>query len=262
MARAGHGGAAVMENGLVNNVTNLTLLLGLPALLGGLRLIPAATTRGRSGRVARLNRLALLLTLLAALFFIAVTWALSRDGVLDRRDGLVLVALFGFWQIVHLFEVLKSNVRQGRRMGYLWLMDLALILAAAGGIYHATETLAMWVGSLGRGTFVYKHMGVLSGLLMVLPNAALALGYNLAGRPEVVYSSQVGDGHICIPMAIGLYALIHPMQMPPLFELGAFLIVAAVLTHILLIAFLGRLPRMAGALLLAVYGVFLWKNFA
>jgi len=40
-ARRGPG-SAVMENALVNNITNLTLLVGMPALLWGMSLAPGA----------------------------------------------------------------------------------------------------------------------------------------------------------------------------------------------------------------------------
>ena len=56
-----------------------------------------------------MNRLSLLLPLLAALFFTGVTWALARKGRLDRADGMVLVGLFLFWQCVHVFEVMKNK---------------------------------------------------------------------------------------------------------------------------------------------------------
>ena len=41
---------------------------------------------------------------------------------------------------------------------------------------------------------------------MVLPNAMLALYFGWRRKPEVVYSSQVGDGHICLPLCVGIFA--------------------------------------------------------
>src|SRR5208283_1101174 len=94
------GGAAqeVLTNCLVNNVTNLTLLLGLPALLWGLALVPTpAAARGgrrkRNGQAGadiepQIRRLSVLLTLVAVLFFTGAAWVLGEDGRLDRRDGL------------------------------------------------------------------------------------------------------------------------------------------------------------------------------
>jgi hypothetical protein len=81
-----HGGPAreVLTNCLVNNVTNLTLLLGLPALLlgaGGAPGAPAGRTgAGRRARdtAPRVNRLSLLLTFAAVLFFTGAVWVLGR----------------------------------------------------------------------------------------------------------------------------------------------------------------------------------------
>jgi cation:H+ antiporter len=96
ITRGGDGGE-VMINCLVNNVTNLTLLIGMPAILWGLAIIPAQGKRKKKNPAPQLNRLSLLLTLAAMLFFTGATWALGRDGKLDFSDGLVLVGLFFFW---------------------------------------------------------------------------------------------------------------------------------------------------------------------
>jgi len=37
---------------------------------------------------------------------------------LDFQDGLVLIGLFLFWQCFHVFEVMKSNVRQNKSFGW------------------------------------------------------------------------------------------------------------------------------------------------
>ena len=88
-------GAEVLTNCLVNNVTNLTLLLGLPALFWGLH-FGRGKKSAKAGTERQLTRLSLLLTLAAALFFAVVTWALGADGLFDASDGLVLIALFLF----------------------------------------------------------------------------------------------------------------------------------------------------------------------
>ena len=59
-------GSEVMTNALVNNVTNMTLLLGLPAIFWNMNLLPAskAKKKKRGGnREHEVNRLSLLLTL-------------------------------------------------------------------------------------------------------------------------------------------------------------------------------------------------------
>jgi cation:H+ antiporter len=255
------GGAEVMTNSLVNNVTNMTLILGLPAILWGIRLTPARKSKSKTGGKAQeLNRLSLLLTLLAVLFFTGAVWALGRDGRLDTGDGLVLVGLFLFWQCFHVFDVLKSNVRQNKSFGWMLPVDLALLAAGAYGVYLSTDWLVQWVSRIHTGFISAKYLGWLSGWLMVLPNALLAFYYGWRGRPEITYASQVGDGHICIPLCVGLYALYHTLILPAFFATGVWILLGATALHFLCVALLGQLPRLAGITLVAAYGWFVYHG--
>ena len=198
LGRTGGNGTLVLENCLVNNATNLTLLIGLPALFWSLNIFPG---KGRDKRYAvplrhhRLNYLSLLLTLVAAIFFTGAIWALSRDGVLDFGDGLVLAGVFLFWQIFHVFDVLKQNVHRGRTLHWSMLGDILFVVVGGLGVYDAIERLVAWIPKTGPGFIVFDNLGWLSGFLMVLPNALLAVYYARAKRADIVYSSQVGDGH-------------------------------------------------------------------
>jgi cation:H+ antiporter len=264
LGQSGGDSREVMTNCLVNNVTNMTLLIGLPALIWGLSLAPKKKLTGKKGKAGeetqRVNRLSLLLTMIAVLFFTGATWALGRDGQIEFADGLVLVGLFLFWQTFHVFDVLKSRTPQKRAFGLSLPLDLALLLVGAYAVYVSTNWLVVWVQSLQTGFVSAKHLGWLSGWLMVLPNALLALYYGAKRRAEVVYTSQVGDGHICIPLCIGVFALWRPIPMPEFFQLGVFFLLGAIVLHFALIAIFGQLPRLVGALLIIGYGVFLWKG--
>lgn len=262
LARRGGGGAEVLINSLVNNVTNLTLLIALPAVIWGLNLRPSGPAKGRRGgqKEARLHRLSLLLTLTAVLFFTGAVWALGRDGRIDLGDGLVLVGLFVFWQCFHVFDVLKANVRQNRGVSWTLGLDLLVLLAGGAALYASIEGLVRWVSNIPTGFISAKYLGWLSGWLMVLPNALLALYYGWRRRPEIIYASQVGDGHICIPLCIGLYALYEAIAVPKFFTTGIQVLLAAALGHVLCVALLGRLPRMLGLLFVGSYGYFLYRG--
>lgn len=269
LGQTGGSGADVMTNSLVNNVTNMTLVLGLPAVIWSLNLLPkkkpAAGKKKKSdaaGNQAReLNRLSLLLTLTAVLFFTGAAWALGRKGKLTHDDGLVLVGLFLFWQVFHVFEVLKSNVRQGKSVfGWMLPVDVALLAVGAYGIYVSTGWLVAWISHFHTGFVSAKYLGWLSGWLMVLPNAVLAFYYGWRKQPEVVYTSQVGDAHVSIPLCLGIYALYHPMTLPAFFHTGMLVLLGATLVHLFFVAVFGQLPRVAGLALVAAYGWFLWKG--
>lgn len=267
LIRGGGPGQEVLTNAFVNNVTNLTLLLGLPALLWGL---PVA--RNGSGDVAFKGRgprwwpadrhhQAVLTTLLAVLIFTVVVWLQGRDGWIRRSEGIVLVGLFLAWQAWHVREVLLENERhEGRLLGWPLLWDLAFLALGAWLTYVSIQWLVDWVLGRAHGLFSARYLGWLSGWLLVLPNAVLALYYAWRRRPEVVYTSQVGDGHICIPLCVGLYALFHPLPVPPFFHPAMAGLCLAALVHLLFMMLLGRLPRWMGAALVTAYVAFLHQG--
>ena len=254
-------GAEVMTNSLVNNITNMTLLIGLPTILWGMAIVP--TTKSKSGKMAKtheMNRLSLLLTLTAVLFFTGATWALARDGKLDFSDGLVLVGLFLFWQCFHVFDVLKSNVRLGKSFGWMFPLDIVLLGVGSYAIYLSTDWLVNYVSKSHTGFISAKYLGWLSGWLMVLPNAVLAFYYGWRKQPEVIYTSQVSDGHICIPLCVGVYALYRTLYVPSFFRTGIVLLVGATALHISWVLAFGRLPRFMGWVFVGIYGYFLYTG--
>lgn len=264
LGRKGGPGTEVMTNALVNNVTNMTLLIGLPAILWGMRVLPVSTGKSKKrgpNKEHQINRLSLLLTLMAVLFFTGAVWALARDGNLNFNDGLVLVGMFLFWQCFHVFDVLKSNVRQNKSLSWTLPFDLALLGIGAFATYISIEWLVDWLSTINEGFISAKNLGLLSGWLMVLPNALLALFYGWRGNPEVVYTSQVGDGHICIPLCVGIFALYQSFTVPAVFQTGVLVLGGATIVHIVFVALLGGLPRFMGCVLVAAYGYFLYQGF-
>jgi cation:H+ antiporter len=261
MSRSATGGGAVIENSLVNNATNLTLILGLTAIFSSAAALPKTRSlKKKAAEFARLSRLNLLLTLIAVFLFTGTLWALAADKQLNFYDGLILVALFLFWQILHVFEVLKDNIRNRRQVDWSIALDLALIAVSAWCVYYSVDSLVSWVSTSNNPVFSFAKIGWISGLLMVLPNAFLALYYTRIGRPDIVISSQVGDGHICIPMCIGLVAMVNPILVPAAFDSGIYIILGAGLIHFLLLATLGRIPRTVGVGLVGAYAFFLYNG--
>jgi cation:H+ antiporter len=265
MSRTAGNGKLILENSFVNNVTNLTLILGLTAVFYASSSAKGAGKKtgkpgGKQADLYRLYRLDLLLTLVAMFLFTGALWALAKDGTLDFYDGLVLVGLFLFWQVLHVFEVLKNNVRKKQSIHWSIVIDLLLIGVCAWMIYLSVDYLVQWVSAAQNSYINLANLGWLSGAIMVIPNAFLALYYAHAGRQDIVVSSQVGDGHICIPMCIGLFALMEPIAVPGFLQWGVWIILGAGVLHFLSIAIWGRLPRIVGFLLLAGYGVFLYKG--
>src|SRR5690606_13407114 len=91
-----------------------------------------------------------------------------------------------------------------------------------------------------------ENLGWLSGWLMVLPNALLACYYAAKRRADIVYASQIGDGHICIPLCIGLTAMFQPVVVPEFFQTGLVIMLGAALIHGLSLLLVNGLPRWMG----------------
>ncbi|MDX2111972.1 MAG: sodium:calcium symporter [Verrucomicrobiota bacterium] len=262
-----HGlGAEIATNCIVNNTTNLTLLIGLPLLLWQQQLAPSENKKsGKKQRVAKvaaqITQLQLILTMTAALFFSGICWALARDGVIDFSDGLVLIGSFIFWQCFNVYDVLKTNLQKSKSISVWILMDTLLLLAAALGIYYSINEIVGLLTARSTGFFSVKNLGWLTGWLMVLPNALLALYYGFRRRPDVVYSSQIGDGHICIPLCLGLFALIHPIKVPAVFNSGLGLVAGGIVAHIISVGVFKCAPRWFGGVLIAAYAAFVIYGF-
>ena len=263
------GGSAseVFTNCLVNNVTNLTLLLGLPAVFWGLQVVGGAPAKakgkpagGGNATGGQINRLSLLLTLTAVLFFTGAVWLLADKGRLTRTDGVLLIGLFLFWQSFQVYDVLKHNVQKKVTFGWKFYLDTAVVLFCAWALYGSIDWLVNWITAQKGGFINAANLGWLSGWLMVMPNAILAIYWGWKRRADIVYTSQVGDGHISIPLCLGLYVLLVPAAVPAGFSTGLLVLLGATVGHALCLMIFGGLPRWAGGVLIAAYAWFVWDG--
>jgi cation:H+ antiporter len=259
LARNGGDGNDVLVNCLFNNVTNLTLLIGGPVLIWSMAGIPRKKSQAAI-REHKVGRLSLVLNLVAALFFSLFVWLLAADGELSRPDGFVLLALFVFWQCFHVYDVKKTNLLKKKSYPKNLPVEILLLLAGALAVYASTDWLVNWFQTLESGTMSPGLLGWASGVLMVLPNALLAFYYGARDRMDVVYASQTGDAHICIPLCIGLFAAFHGFPSTAFLQQSLLVLMSLVAVHLCCVAFLGRLPRFFAALLIAAFAWFLWAG--
>lgn len=248
-------------NSWTNNITNLCLLLALPALIWGLKLNPASKAK-KIQRESKLHRLSLSLTLVAMIFFSLMVWVLGQDGTIDRFDGFALVGLFLFWQCFHVFEVLKENTRQSNTWHPAIILDIVLILAGSALTLIAVDGIVAEIMQSESAFIGANQLGLLTGWLMVLPNAVLAFYYAYKHRADVVYSSQVGDGHICIPLCIGLFAIFKPMPLPEMFSTGLLILAGVAFLHLLSIILFKGLPKIIAAAFILGYAYTLYRQLA
>jgi cation:H+ antiporter len=245
-------GSELLINCLVNNVTNMTLILGLAAALCKMDFLAAAARPaperggGVAGAAVTSHLASLVITLSAVALFTGVAWFLGRNNEIGRGGGIVLTGLFLLWQGCHVLEVLKDNQRKNKRLSRMLPLDLLMVLACGYAVYFSTDWLVDWLAKIPAGFVSVKNLGWLSGWLMVLPNALLAVYYGWTKRPEIVYTSQIGDNHICIPLCMGLYALFKPLAVPGFFSTGALILLAATAVHLICVLGLRRLPHLVG----------------
>lgn len=250
-------GDDVLVNCLFNNVTNLTLLIGLPVLIWSMASIPRKKTKA-AVMDHKMGRLSLALNLVAALFFSLFTWLLAADGELARMDGFVLLALFIFWQCFHIYDVKKTNLLKKKSYPATLPLEIILLLVGAAGVFISTDWLVMWFQSLESDLLPPRVLGWASGVLMVLPNALLAFYYGSKNRMDVVYTSQSGDAHICIPLCIGIFAAFRSVKTGEFLQTSLLILMGLCIAHLLFVATVGRLPRVFAGLFLAAFGWFVW----
>jgi cation:H+ antiporter len=267
-------GRLVWENCIVNNATNLTLLIGVPAIISALVIIPKKVVgskkkkkgkkndvkASKGGELFRINRLSLILTLIAVIFFTGALWAMSIDNVINRSDAWLLIGLFFFWQFFQVFDVVKYNITKSTKLDMFIFVEILMILLAGYVMFEAIDWLLNWMIGMGNGFIGEGGLGWLSGWLMVVPNAMMSLYYTFKKRPEIAYSSQIGDGHICIPFCIGIFAVFQDINVPAGFEYGLMLIGGAAIVHLVFLIVFGRLPRIIGGILVLSYGWFVYQG--
>jgi len=210
-------------------------------------------------REHKMGRLSLALNLVAALFFSLFVWLLAADGTLARMDGFVLLALFVFWQCFHIYDVKKTNLLKKTSYPKTLPVEVILLLVGAFAIFVSTDWLVGWVQVLQRCDAVPPRMlGWASGVLMVLPNALLAFYYGAKNRMDVVYTSQSGDAHICIPLCMGLFAIFQAIPTGEFLQRSLLVLMGLCAVHLLFIVAVGRLPRVFAALFMVAFGGFIW----
>jgi len=255
----GGRGNDVMINCLFNNITNMSLMVSLPVLIWNMQPVPKKGSKKKL-RQAQSGRLSLMLNLIAAIFFCLISWILLRDGLLDRSDSIVLLAAFVFWQCFHVYDVKKSNLFQNKKYPRGLPLDALLLVIGAYLIYISTNWLVNWFNTLDETTVPKEWLGWLSGVLMVLPNALLALYYGYRRQLDVVFTAQSGDAHICIPLCLGLFSLFQPIKTSGFIGFALLLLIGLNTMHLFFAGFFGRLPRSVAFALLALYGIFLVRG--
>lgn len=236
-------GAIAFGNLAGANVVNLTLVLGIALLLGGLRTDRAALRRDLS----------------AAMAAPALTALLLLDGAISRVDGALMLAAFSAWLAAALWQAARhrrGSAEDGAteahplRAAALGAAGLAL-LVAAGGIVAGS---APGVGRmLGLDEFVIG--ATLVALGTTLPELATVVAARLRGQDEVGLGAILGSCLFNGLFILGLAATIAPVAPAPWPALAALAAGGAAVLFAVPPAS-GELRRRRGVALLLLYAAF------
>lgn len=240
--------ALAVGNVVGTNITIATAAPGLSALL-----FPLAI--GRS--VRRQALIASAGSLLPLLFLLT--------GEVTRVEGILLLALFGGYTallvrtdraaLVH-EEDEKQSAPEGRPAP-----GKALLLTVGGLVAMATGGPALVEGALRLAEIAHLGQGVIGATVVSLGTGAemIALGVSAARkkRSEILVGGILGSLAYNLLVTLGLAATIHTLAVEPRMTLLALPIMIGVHLAFLALIWYGKISRLAGGLLLAVYLAYL-----
>jgi cation:H+ antiporter len=232
------------------NVVNISLILGIVALLGnGLAV---------EGRVAKKNFL-----LVSGLAFLPLL--LATDGIISRGDGVVLIIAFLFYLFrisgeKEYFSKTINHLKKGgvtiNALKILWRAFLAvgLLLLASFAIVYTGGKLAKEVG-----LSIFGFAVIFASLGTAIPELAFSIEAKILKHGTMAVGNAVGTMAFNAAMIVGLVSLIYPIRIAA----GASLIIVAAFLFVSILAFnifvysRSFVSRKEGALLVIIYLLFL-----
>lgn len=242
----------VVANAVGSNITNILLVVGILAAVGGRIVIKRDLIKTE-----------------LPIFFIATTHFLAviYDGVVDRLEAFLLLGTFGAYMWYLFVEAREEDSVElaglGRRPRLQWQSIVFIVLGIAAVLVGAKYTVDMVVN-------IATALEVPIGLISI---AAIALGTSLpelfvslqaikTGEAELAIGNIFGSNAFNILVVIGVPGLIVPLVADAaVMELGMQVLLAA--SAIFFVNGLARqIMRWEGMMLLLFFAFFLIKLFA
>jgi cation:H+ antiporter len=236
------------------NVTIVTAALGLSALL-----CPLVISRG-------VRRQALIATLVSL-----VPMILLFLGSVSQAEGILLLALF----VGYTFFLVRTDREAIRRLAASENEDdderetpgnprgawKPLLLTCGGLAAMAVGGPSIVEGALRLAEISRIDQGAVGATIVSLGTGAemLALGVSAARkkRPDVLVGGILGSFAYNLLVTLGLAAAIHPLSVEPRLAFLALPIMIAAHLALLALIWYGKIPRLAGGLLIAAYLAYL-----
>ena len=232
-----------LGNAIGSALANIALILGVSALLRPLKVEKTAWKN--------------------ALFMIGVTayaGLLMYDGTISRLDGASLILIyFAFLYYLYRKHMTLEELPEGgrgnpRRDALIMFGSGILVVTGAKLVVDSAVTIARAFGV----------PEVVIGLTMVsigtsLPEFTNSLMATIKRLPNISVGNIIGANILDVLMVIGIAALINPIRVDATiytFTLPLTLLVMGILTAVLRLT--GRIDRLAGGVLLAIYSYFIY----
>ncbi len=254
IASARSAPALAVGNVIGTNVTIVTAALGLSALL-----FPLVIS-------ARVRRQALIATLVSI-----IPTVLLFLGVVTQLEGVLLLVVF----FSYTFFLFRTDREAVRRMAEAEVDDddddeghvrprlrwKPILLTFGGLAAMSVGGPAMVEGALRLTQVIGLSQGVVGATIVSLGTGAemLALGVSAARkkRSDILVGGILGSFAYNLLVTLGLAAAIHTLPVDPHVTFLALPVMIAV--HLILLALIwyGKIPRAMGALLVAIYLIYL-----
>ena len=246
--------AIVFGNIIGSNNFNLFVILGLAGLISPL-VVQSSTVK----REIPLSFIAIIF-----LFFLANNFFLSDKHTLSRIDGLVLLAMFGFF-LYYVFSQLKNDPSEKVDMdlvhshGKIWLLIiLGLAGLVLGGRLVVTSAIEM-AKMLGISEKIIGLTIVAAGTSM--PELATSVVAAFKKNNDIAVGNIIGSNIFNIFFILGISSLIKPLDFDVTFNTDLYLLSFGTMV-LLVFMFTGkkkRLDRWEATLLLVIYIVYTVK---
>ncbi|MEM9336803.1 MAG: calcium/sodium antiporter [Patescibacteria group bacterium] len=239
----------VVANAVGSNITNILLVVGILAAIGG-----------------RISIKRDLIKTELPIFFIATTHFLAviYDGTVDRLEGLLLLGTFSAY-MWYLFVEARSEdsveLTQGGRRPRLEVKSLAFIVLGIAAVLVGAQFTVEMVVNIATAASVPLGLVSIAAIALgtSLPELFVSLQALKTGEAELAIGNIFGSNAFNILMVIGIPALIMPLVADEVvMQLGIGVLLAA--SAIFFVNGLAKqIMRWEGMMMLLFFGFFLIK---
>lgn len=249
-------GDMVLGNIIGSNIVNITLLLGITAMVS--TLVIERQTRTRELPYSLIAAGLLLILMSDAILFSSPT------NVVGRVDGIILLAgivLFIFYILIktkrskHLKEARSEEDSQNMS----WPKSIVLFVIGLLGIIFGGEMVVSNASSIAISLGMSQ---ALVGLTIVaigtsLPELVTSITAALKGEASIAIGNIVGSNIFNIFFVAGLSATIEPLNVSGNFLVDGWILIGATVLLLVLALWRKKLTKIEGVILIVFYAVYL-----